>query len=418
MGDQAVEQVVLRLLEVGQLGDDGRAMARHRVGVLLRLSVLVLGEGRLGHQGTKSGIIRGLGQCRKLLVGDAELVAEGAEALRDLRQLPLEHRPGHREKRSGEHPARRRLWPAVLADSHFLMRRLVLLAFIWGWSFLFIKVAVEGMTPTTVAAARIALGAIALHAVLIVRKVTLPTNRTFWHRAAVTAIFANILPFTLLAWGEERITSALTAVLNASTPLFTALAAAVMLRTKLGARAGIGLIVGIGGVAVAAGVGGADLAHSSITGSLAAVGAGACYGFGFTYAAKHQLHESALVAATGQLTAGAVLLTPVAIATSISEGVDLEPHRIVAVVLLGAVGTGIAYILYYQLVAALGPTTTSLVTYLVPVTAVAVGIAFLDENFHVRVLLGGAMIVLGIALVQRRLQLPGRRSSVPASTGG
>ena len=298
------------------------------------------------------------------------------------------------------------------------MRRLVLLAFIWGWSFLFIKVAVEGMTPTTVAAARIALGAATLHVVLRVRKMTLPTNRTFWRHAAVTAVFANILPFTLLAWGEERITSALTAVLNASTPLFTALAVAVYLHTRLGARGRVGLLIGISGVAVAAGVGGADLAHSSFAGSLAAVGAGACYGFGFTYAAKHQMVESALVAATGQLTAGAVLLTPEAIATSISSGLDLAPHRVVAIVLLGAVGTGVAYILYYQLVAELGPTTTSLVTYLVPVTAVAVGIAFLDETFHVRVLVGGAMIVLGIALVQQRLRLPGRRTSVPASTGG
>jgi drug/metabolite transporter (DMT)-like permease len=234
----------------------------------------------------------------------------------------------------------------------------------------------------------------------------------------VTAVFANILPFTMLAWGEERITSALTAVLNASTPLFTALAASLYLRTKLGRREAVGLIVGLAGVAVAAGVGGADLAGSSVSGSLAAVAAGACYGFALTYAAKHQMGTSALVAAAGQLSAGTVLLTPVAIATSVTSGIDLEPHRVVAVVLLGAVGTGIAYLIYYQLVAELGPTTTSLVTYLVPVTAVAVGIAFLDESFHVRVLLGAAMIVLGIALVQRRLRLPGRRVPLPASAGG
>jgi drug/metabolite transporter (DMT)-like permease len=298
------------------------------------------------------------------------------------------------------------------------MRRLVLLAFIWGWSFLFIKVAVEGMTPTTVAAARIGLGALALHVVLRVKKVTLPTDRTFWRHAALIAVFANIVPFTLLAWGEERITSALTAVLNASTPLFTALAGFLYLHDRLGRREAIGLLVGIAGVGVAAGVGGADLADSSVTGSAAAIGAAACYGMGFTYAAKHQMKVSALVAATGQLSAGAVLLTPVAVATSISSGIDLAPHRVVAIVLLGAVGTGVAYLIYYQAVAVLGPTTTSLVTYLVPVTAVAVGILLLDERFHVRVLLGGAMIVLGIAMVQRRLRLPGRRVPLPATTGG
>lgn len=298
------------------------------------------------------------------------------------------------------------------------MRRLVLLAFVWGWSFLFIKVSVEGMTPTAVAAGRIALGALALHGYLRFKGMSLPRSRTFWRHAAVSTVFANILPFTMLAWGEERITSALTAVLNASTPLFTALAGFLYLRNRLGKIEVIGLFVGIAGVAVAAGVGGSDLAESSVTGSLAAILAGACYGFALTYAARHQLGVPAEIAAAGQLTAGTVMLMPVAIATSFTNGIDLEPHRVLAIVLLGAVGTGFAYILYYRSVAALGPTTTSLVTYLVPVFAVALGIVVLDEHFHVRMLLGGMMIVMGILLVQRRLPLPGRRAPVPAATGG
>ncbi|MEA3054872.1 MAG: hypothetical protein QOD30_304 [Actinomycetota bacterium] len=298
------------------------------------------------------------------------------------------------------------------------MRRLLLLAFIWGWSFLFIKVAVEGMTPTAVAAARIGLGAIALHVILRVRHEVLPRTRTFWRHAAVSALFANIIPFTLLAWGEQRITSALTAVLNASTPLFTALAGLLYLKTRVDRRGVVGLLVGIVGVAVAAGVGGADFAGSSVAGSLAAVGAAACYGFAFTYASRHQMGVSALVAATGQLTAGVLLLAPVAVATSVGEGVDLQPHRVLAVALLGFVGTGAAYLIYYRSLADLGPTTTSLVTYMVPVIAVAVGVAVLDESFHARVVLGGAMIVVGIALVQQRIGLPRRRAVVSTSTGG
>ena len=298
------------------------------------------------------------------------------------------------------------------------MRRLLLLAFVWGWSFLFIKVSVEGMTPTTVAAARIALGALALHAYLRFKGMSLPRGRTFWRHAAVSTVFANILPFTMLAWGEERITSALTAVLNASTPLFTALAGFLYLKNRLSKVQALGLLVGIVGVAVAAGVGGSDFAESSVTGSLASIAAGACYGFALTYAARHQLGVPAEIAADVQLTAGAVLLTPVAVVTSVTEGVDLEPHRVLAIVLLGAVGTGFAYLLYYRAVADLGPTTTSLVTYLVPVFAVTLGIVVLDERFHVRMLLGGMMIVVGILLVQRRLRLPGRRAAVPAATGG
>ena len=298
------------------------------------------------------------------------------------------------------------------------MRRLLLLAFVWGWSFLFIKVSVEGMTPTTVAAARIALGALALHAYLRFKGMSLPRNRTFWRHAAVSTLFANILPFTMLAWGEERITSALTAVLNASTPLFTALAGFLYLKNRLGKAEVVGLLVGLAGVAVAAGVGGSDLAESSVTGSLAAILAGGCYGFALTYAARHQLGVPAEIAAAGQLTAGAVLLSPIAFLTTATEGIDLEAHRVLAIVLLGAVGTGFAYLLYYRSVADLGPTTTSLVTYLVPVFAVTLGIVVLDEHFHARMLLGGMMIVVGILLVQRRLRLPGRRAAVPAATGG
>jgi drug/metabolite transporter (DMT)-like permease len=298
------------------------------------------------------------------------------------------------------------------------VRRLLLLAFVWGWSFLFIKVSVEGMTPTTVAAARVTLGAIALHAWLRHKHMPMPRDRTFWRHAVVSAVFANIIPFTLLAWGEERITSALTAVLNASTPLFTALAGFLYLRNRLGKVEVLGLLVGIAGVGVAAGVGGSDLADSSVAGSLAAIFAGAGYGIALTYTARHQLNVPAEVAATGQLTMAAMILLPMAAVTTAIDGVELAPHRILAITLLGAVGTGFAYLLYYRSVADLGPTTTSLVTYIIPVVAVVVGIVVLDEQFHVRMLFGGVLIVVGILLVQRRLRLPGRRAPVPAATGG
>src|SRR4051812_16037201 len=113
------------------------------------------------------------------------------------------------------------------------MRRLLLLAFIWGWSFLFIKVAVEGMTPSTVAFARVGLGAAVLLVVVRARRLHLPVERRMWRHFAVAALFGNVLPFTSLAWGEQRITSALTAVLNASTPLFTAVIASIFLHERL-----------------------------------------------------------------------------------------------------------------------------------------------------------------------------------------
>ena len=289
-----------------------------------------------------------------------------------------------------------------------------MLAFIWGWSFLFIKVAVEGMTPTTVAAARIGLGMAVLLALLRLRGQPLPRDRTAWRHFAVAGLIGNVVPFTLLAWGEERITSALTAVLNASTPLFTAIFVATLLGERLRPSQLAGLAIGLGGVAVAAGVGSSDLGDSSLLGAGASVGAGAFYGLAFTYMKKHLTQVPPLVAAAGQLTAGTVMLAPVAVATSAANGIDLSARRVLAILALGVVGTGLAYVLNYRIIAELGPTKASLVTYVIPPIAVAVGVVVLGEPFHLRLVAGGAIIVLGIALVQQRLRV---RRLLPGAVG-
>jgi drug/metabolite transporter (DMT)-like permease len=282
------------------------------------------------------------------------------------------------------------------------MRRLAVLAFIWGWSFLFIKVAGEGLTPTTVAWSRIALGAAVLYLALRRQGGAVPTDATMIRHFAVAALIGNILPFTLLAWGEQHVTSALTAVLNASTPLFTALFAAAALHERLNRLQVVGLGVGVVGVATAAGVGASDLHGSSLPGAMASVLAGACYGLAFVYMRRHLVAIPPLVASTGQLTAGAVVLFPVAAFTSVADGVALTPTRVASVVLLGVLGTGLAYVLNYRIIADVGPTKASLVTYLIPVVAVVVGIVVLDEPFEWRLLVGGALTVAGIAAVNSR----------------
>jgi drug/metabolite transporter (DMT)-like permease len=293
------------------------------------------------------------------------------------------------------------------------VRRLLLLAFIWGWSFLFIKVAGEGMTPTTVAFLRIALGATVLRLWLWWRRIPGFADPSVRRWAAVVGLVGSAIPFTMLAWGEQRISSALTAVLNASTPLFTAMAATALAGERLRPPQVAGLLVGIGGVSVAAGVGASDLTGSSLAGGLASVGAGACYGLAFTFMRKHLSAIPPAVAAAGQLTAGAILLAPFALVTSVTDGFDPTWRRVGAIVLLGVVGTGLAYLLNYRIVADLGATRASLVTYVIPIFAVAVGVAFLDEPFEARIVVGGALIVAGIALVNGMARLP-RRPPVAA----
>jgi drug/metabolite transporter (DMT)-like permease len=292
------------------------------------------------------------------------------------------------------------------------VRRLFLLAFIWGWSFLFIKVAVDGLTPTTVAWARIALGAAVLYAILRHQGGRIPVDRTSLRHYAVAATIGNIVPFTLLAWGEQHITSALTAVLNASTPLFTAVFAAIGLSERLRPVQIAGLALGMAGVAVAAGLGASDLEGSSTAGALASILAGAAYGIAFVYMRRHLVSYPPIVAATGQLATGAVMLFPLAALTSILDGVSVTPTRLGAILALGAIGTGLAYVLNYRIIGDLGPTKASLVTYVIPVVAVVVGIVVLDEPFEWRLVVGGLLTVGGIAAVNAKRPA---RERVPAT---
>jgi drug/metabolite transporter (DMT)-like permease len=294
------------------------------------------------------------------------------------------------------------------------MRRLLLLSFIWGWSFLFIKVAGEGMTPTTVAGLRVGFGALVLVVVLHGRGERIPMGRRLWRDFAIAAVFGNAIPFTLLAFGEERISSGLTAVLNASTPMFTAIAAAVYLHERLRPVQVAGLAIGFVGVAVAAGVGAADIASSSLVGGLSSVAAGASYGIAFAFMRRHLTSIPPLSAATGQLVVASIMMAPFAITTSIAHGFDPTPTRILAIVLLGVVGTGLAYVINYRLIADLGATKAALSTYIIPVVAVIVGVIALDEEFTWQIVAGGLLIACGIAAVHRPVLT--RRPRVPTGS--
>jgi drug/metabolite transporter (DMT)-like permease len=297
------------------------------------------------------------------------------------------------------------------------VRRIVLLSLIWGWSFLLIKVALGGMTPATVAFGRVTLGLVVMLAVLRTRGDALPRDARCWRHFAVMGVAYSVAPFTMLAWAEQHITSALTAVVNATTALFTAVAAAVGLGERLRRPQLIGLLVGFSGVAVAAGLSPSDLSSSSGAGIAAAVVASACYGFSFVYAQRHLAAVPPLVAACGQLVTATLLSAPLAVGTSLAGGFSPNWRQLLAITALGVGGTGIAYVLIYQALADVGPTRSALVTYLVPIVAVAAGVIFLDEAFHLRLVAGGVLTITGVALVQDRLRRRPRLPVPPPAAG-
>lgn len=294
------------------------------------------------------------------------------------------------------------------------MKRLISLAGIWGWSFLLIKVAVRGMTPPTVAAGRIGLGALVLLGYVRRRGLALPRGWTEWRHFLVVAVAGSALPFTLLAWGEQHVSSALTSVLNASTPLFAAVFAFFLVGDRLTRAQVAGLVVGFAGVAVTAGLGVADLTGSALGGELASVLAGAGYGLSFAYTRRHLTSWPPVVAAASQLLVATALLAPVAVATSVRDGLPLGWRPALAVTLLGVMGTGVAYVLSYRLIAELGPMRASIVTYLIPVVAVTVGVVFLHEAFGFKLVAGGVLVVAGVVAVHRGV---GARQRAVSSAG-
>jgi len=292
--------------------------------------------------------------------------------------------------------------------------RLFALSFIWGWSFLFIQVAGQDLTPSAVAAGRTFLGAVVLLTVLRIKRIPVPRDRRTLLGLLFVGGVGSAIPFTLLAWGGQHIDSGLSAVLNASTPLFTAGLAVPLLSERAKPRVIVGLVMGFVGVAVVAGVGGDELSGTHGLAVMAPVAAGFFYGLTFCFAARNLMDIPPVVAATGQVVGATLLLAPFAIVTTITDGHAPGPRQIGSMLVLGSIGTGVAYILSFRIIADLGPTVASLCTYIIPVVALAVGALVLDESITPRVILGGAITIAAVAVVTRARQHAARQHAAAA----
>lgn len=280
------------------------------------------------------------------------------------------------------------------------------LAAMWGSSFLFVRVGLEGFSPPQVVLGRLTVGAAALAAIVVLGRFRVPRRPAVWGHLALMGVVANVVPWLLFAWGQQFVASGLAGVLNAATPLFTAVFVTLALaEERLPWRRALGIVVGFVGVVLVIDpfeVGGATPLTASIPGQLACLGAAACYGAGFTYTRRFLANHghSPLVLAAGQLACGAALLWLAAplIATA---PITLRAASVASVGALGLLGTGFAYLLYYRLLGQLGATRTSTVTYLIPVVAVTLGIVVLGEPLTLTMVLGAVVVVMGVAMVQR-----------------
>jgi drug/metabolite transporter (DMT)-like permease len=294
----------------------------------------------------------------------------------------------------------------------------ILLSAIWGASFLFIKVLGRHWPALWVSFGRVALGALTLIGLMAIRGERFPTDRRLWLHCAVAALAFNTISWTLIAFGEQHISSIVAGLWNATTPLWVLIVSLLAFPEERPTRGRVaGLAIGFSGVAILLGpwrgLGGGEL-----IGHLACAGAALCYGLGFPYTRRHLAGrtESGVVLSACQLTCATVMLAPfLALARAPTTHIGLD--GLGSLLALGALGSGVAFALNYAIVRARGATTASTVTYLIPVFSTVLGATVLGEALHWNQPAGAVVLLLGIAVSQGRLRAlrrSGRAAAIAA----
>ncbi|MBM1171170.1 DMT family transporter [Microvirga arabica] len=282
---------------------------------------------------------------------------------------------------------------------------LIALSVVWGGSFLFVGIAVKELPPLTIVASRVGMGAVALLAVLRLMGLQLPRTRQAWAAFLGMSILNNVIPFTLIVWGQSHIASGLASILNATTPLFTVIVAHYLTADEhLTGQKFAGVLVGFFGVAVMIGAAAMAAWDTSILAQLAILGAALSYGFSGVFGRRFKtLGIPPLATAAGQVTVSSALLLPVALIVDRPWTLGLpSTEAILSLAALGLVSTAFAYLIFFRLLARAGATNVGLVTFLIPVSAILLGVLVLGETLAARHVAGMALIGAGLILIDGR----------------
>src|SRR5262245_47778063 len=291
---------------------------------------------------------------------------------------------------------------------------LTLLALIWGASFMLIKIADRQLAPATLIFARIGAAAVVLAVVAVWRlgrRETLAEMRGAWRWLVVVGLVNTALPFWLLSWGEKRLDSGLASILQGAVPIFNALLAFLFFRElRVRGLKLVGLAIGFVGVALLVGA----QPHGKLLAAFAVVAMALCYAFGTLVTGRYLKGTRPLVVALASTVVATIAVAPAGVIQA--PGEMWHGETIMAILVLGVVGTAIAYLLFFDIIHRAGPNYATLVTYLVPPVALAYGAIFLGESFGPSAFIALGLILGGVALatgVVRLASLRGRRA--PAS---
>ncbi len=289
----------------------------------------------------------------------------------------------------------------------------LLLGGIWSSSFLWIKIAVQEVGPITLVAFRVLFGLLFGVVVLIVQRTKLPTTFRGWFPLLLLGISNVAIPFFLISWGEQAIDSAVASILDATVPLFTIVIAHVALHDdKITFHKTLGLLMGFAGVVVLMSK---DIgaSASSLLGGGAVVLASAFYAGSGVYARKTTEDAPSILRSVGPLMSSTAVMWLMTFTTERPLRLPHLPITWIALLWLGFLGSGFAFILSYYLIHEIGPTRTSMVTYLFPLGGVLLGVSFLGEQLSWQLLAGGALIVASLAVANFQPR-PREAANVPA----
>ncbi len=276
------------------------------------------------------------------------------------------------------------------------------LGFIWGSSYLFIKLAVDDFGTFTLVALRLFIGAALLWAVVLAARQELPRERRMYGHLFVMAVINITIPFLLITWAEQSVESSLAAILTSPVPLFAIVLSALFLPDEpMRVNGLIGLAVGFVGVilVVSPGLTGAG---SSATGEIALIGAAISYACGAVYARRNVRGLRPMVPAVFQVTFALLITGVLALLFEHPWTVTPDAQAIFSIIWLGVLGSGLAYLFVFRLFSHWGATRTTLVAYLIPVVGIVLGYLVLAEPVDGRLVIGTALIISGIGLVNSR----------------
>ena len=289
---------------------------------------------------------------------------------------------------------------------------LVILSVLWGGSFFFNKIALEELPPLTLVLARVSLAAIALTAFVFLQGKQKQASLNLWREFLVMGALNNLIPFSLIVWGQTHIDSSLAAILNATTPVFTVVLAHVLTQDeRLTPNRLVGVFLGLCGVVVLIGADALRGLSLNSLGQVAILGAACSYGCAGIYGRRFKTIPST-VAAAGMLTGTTIMMLPLVLI--LEQPWTLNPSAVTwgAVLGLSLLSTAIAYLLYFRILAVAGATNLMLVTFLIPVSAIVLGVFVLGEQLQWTELMGMVLILASLAAIDGRLV--SRIQSTPA----